>query len=118
MKYYICGNILVMGYPYELITISCFILSFPRIIVITCDPYSLASYMTDEVINKGILFPSISREVGVAVVREGVVEELAKGHGDIRTKELMHMSEEETKEYVAQRNYVIMASAIYNCEND
>ncbi|KAF6159923.1 hypothetical protein GIB67_033007 [Kingdonia uniflora] len=49
-----------MGYPYKLITISCLILSFPRIIVITCDPYSLASYMTDKEINKAILFPSIS----------------------------------------------------------
>ncbi|KAF6164206.1 hypothetical protein GIB67_010176, partial [Kingdonia uniflora] len=39
---------------------------------------------------------------GAAAVREGVVEELAEGHGDIGTKELMHMSEEETKEYVAR----------------
>ncbi|KAF6149008.1 hypothetical protein GIB67_009627 [Kingdonia uniflora] len=68
----------------------------------------LASYMTDEEINKGILFPSISSirhittEVGAAVVREAVVEELAEGHGDIGTKELMHMSEEEMKEYVAR----------------
>ncbi|KAF6140697.1 hypothetical protein GIB67_013990, partial [Kingdonia uniflora] len=60
MKYYIFGNILVIGYPYKIITISCFILSFPRIIVKTCDPYSLASYMIDEEINRGILFPSIS----------------------------------------------------------
>ncbi|KAF6162555.1 hypothetical protein GIB67_003101 [Kingdonia uniflora] len=62
----------------------------------TCDPYNFASYMTEE-INKGILFPSISSirhiamEVRVAVVREAVVEELAEGHGDIETKELMHM---------------------------
>ncbi|KAF6134751.1 hypothetical protein GIB67_002152 [Kingdonia uniflora] len=75
---------------------------------ITCDPYSLASYMTDEEINKGILFPSISSiqhitmEVSAAALHEGVVEELAEEHGDIETKELMHMSEEETKEYVAR----------------
>ncbi|KAF6168890.1 hypothetical protein GIB67_038387 [Kingdonia uniflora] len=108
MKYYIFGNILVMGYPYEPITISCFILSFPRIIVITCNPFSLVSYMTNEENNKGILFPSISSiwhittEVGATIVREAVVEELVEGHGDIETKELMHMSEEETKEYVAR----------------
>ncbi|KAF6141813.1 hypothetical protein GIB67_031880 [Kingdonia uniflora] len=97
------------GYPYELITISCFILSFSRIIVMTCDTYNLSSYMTDEEISKGILFPSISSirhitmEVGaIAVVRESVVEELAEGHCDIGTKELMQMPEEETKEYVVR----------------
>ncbi|KAF6140958.1 hypothetical protein GIB67_030169 [Kingdonia uniflora] len=102
MKYYIFGNILVMGYPYEIITISYYSLSFPRIIVITCDPYSLASYMTNEEIKKGILFLSISSiwhittKVGAAVVHEAVVEELAEGHGDIGTKDITLMSEVRT----------------------
>ncbi|KAF6175745.1 hypothetical protein GIB67_038956 [Kingdonia uniflora] len=43
----------------------------------------------------------LQRKLGVAVVRESVVEDLPEGHGDIGTKELMHMSEEETKEYLA-----------------
>ncbi|KAF6159318.1 hypothetical protein GIB67_032089 [Kingdonia uniflora] len=70
--------------------------------------FCLASNMTDEEINKGILFPSISSirhittKVGATVVRKGVVEKLAEGHGDIKTKKLMHISEEETNEYAAQ----------------
>ncbi|KAF6160304.1 hypothetical protein GIB67_019073 [Kingdonia uniflora] len=70
--------------------------------------FCLTSYMTDEEINKGIHFPSISSirhittKVGAAVVRGGVVEELAEGHGNIGTKQLMHMLEEGTKEYVAR----------------
>ncbi|KAF5187764.1 Nad-dependent malic enzyme [Thalictrum thalictroides] len=68
----------------------------------------LASYMTDEEIQRGILYPSISSirhittEVGAAVLRAAVAEELAEGHGDVGPKELMHMSEEETVEYVAR----------------
>ncbi|KAF6162614.1 hypothetical protein GIB67_003160 [Kingdonia uniflora] len=107
MKYYIFGNILVIDYPYELITIICFILSFPRIIVITCDPYNLASYMTNEELNKRIIV-FLQFQVGVAIVREGVVEELVERHGDIGTKELMHMSEEETKEYVARSIWYLL----------
>ncbi|KAF6164043.1 hypothetical protein GIB67_028747, partial [Kingdonia uniflora] len=38
----------------------------------------------------------ITTDVGATVVCEGVVEELAEGHGDIGTKELMHMSEKPT----------------------
>ncbi|KAF6167450.1 hypothetical protein GIB67_031651 [Kingdonia uniflora] len=63
----------------------------------------LASYMANEEINKGILFPSISSirhitmQVGAAIVREGVVKELAEGHGDIGTKELMHMPEKKRR---------------------
>ncbi|KAF6155309.1 hypothetical protein GIB67_019835 [Kingdonia uniflora] len=44
----------------------------------------------------------ITKKVGAAVMREVVAEELVEGHGDIGTKELMHMSEEEIKEYVAR----------------
>ncbi|KAK6918413.1 Malic enzyme, NAD-binding [Dillenia turbinata] len=48
----------------------------------------LASYMTDEETQNGILFPSISRirdvtaEVGAAVAQAAVSEELAEGHGE------------------------------------
>ncbi|KAH7690829.1 malate dehydrogenase (decarboxylating) protein [Dioscorea alata] len=66
----------------------------------------LASYITDEDIQKGILFPSISSirhittQVGAAVIRAAVAEELAEGHGDVDLKELASMSKEETIEYV------------------
>ncbi|KAK1290295.1 hypothetical protein QJS10_CPB18g01516 [Acorus calamus] len=68
----------------------------------------LASYITDEDIRKGIIFPSISRirhittEVGAAVVRAAVAEELAEGHCDVGPRELMDMSKEETIDYVAR----------------
>lgn len=67
----------------------------------------LASYMTDEEIQNGILYPSISSirhittEVGAAVVREAIAEELAEGHGDVGPKEIMQMSKDEISEYVA-----------------
>nr|KJB09851.1 hypothetical protein B456_001G170700 [Gossypium raimondii] len=66
----------------------------------------LASYMTDEEIQKGILYPSIdsirhiTAEVGASVLRAAVAEEVAEGHGDVGPKELAHMSKEETVEYV------------------
>ncbi|KAJ4954564.1 hypothetical protein NE237_011347 [Protea cynaroides] len=68
----------------------------------------LASYITDEEIQKGILYPStssirhITTEVGAAVIRAAVAEELAEGHGDVGSRELMHMSKEETVEYVSR----------------
>ncbi|PKU69000.1 NAD-dependent malic enzyme 59 kDa isoform, mitochondrial isoform X1 [Dendrobium catenatum] len=68
----------------------------------------LASYMTEDEIQKGILFPSISSirhittHVGAAVVRAAVAEELAEGCGDVGIKELKNMSKEETEEYVAR----------------
>ncbi|KAF8413134.1 hypothetical protein HHK36_001110 [Tetracentron sinense] len=68
----------------------------------------LASYMTDEEVQNGILYPSIASirhittEVGAAVVRAAVAEELAEGHGDVGPRELIHMSKEETAEYVAR----------------
>ncbi|KAF3327881.1 NAD-dependent malic enzyme isoform [Carex littledalei] len=68
----------------------------------------LASYMTDEEIKKGILFPSISSirnittQVGAAVINAAISEELAEGHGDVGLKELDHMSEREIIEYVAR----------------
>ncbi|KAJ1426869.1 hypothetical protein SESBI_10125 [Sesbania bispinosa] len=66
----------------------------------------LASYMTEEETQNGILYPSIdsirdvTAEVGAAVLRAAVAEELAEGHGDVGPKELEHMSEEDTVEYV------------------
>ncbi|XP_024020345.1 NAD-dependent malic enzyme 2, mitochondrial [Morus notabilis] len=68
----------------------------------------LASYMTDEEIQMGILYPSINSirhitaEVGAAVVRAAVAEELAEGHGDVGPRELKHMSKEETVQYVTR----------------
>ncbi|XP_074591960.1 NAD-dependent malic enzyme 59 kDa isoform, mitochondrial [Curcuma longa] len=68
----------------------------------------LASYITDEDIQKGIIFPSISSirhittQVGAAVVHTAVAEGLAEGHGDASINELSHMSKEETAEYVAR----------------
>ncbi|KAI0499338.1 hypothetical protein KFK09_020241 [Dendrobium nobile] len=67
----------------------------------------LASYMTEDEIQRGILFPSISSirhittHVGAAVVRAAIAEELAEGCGDVGLKELKNMSKEETEEYVA-----------------
>ncbi|KAL1322203.1 hypothetical protein HN51_067124 [Arachis hypogaea] len=68
----------------------------------------LASYMTEEDIHKGILYPSIdcirnvTAEVGAAVLRAAVVEGLAEGHGDVGSKELAHMSKEDTVGYVRE----------------
>ncbi|KAF2315335.1 hypothetical protein GH714_038862 [Hevea brasiliensis] len=68
----------------------------------------LASYMTDEEIQKGILYPSvnsirhITAEVGAAVLRAAVAEGLAEGHGDLGPRELRHMSKEETVEYITR----------------
>ncbi|GLT43905.1 hypothetical protein SLA2020_178310 [Shorea laevis] len=64
--------------------------------------------MTDEEIQKGILYPSIdsirhiTAEVGAAVLRAAVSEELAEGHGDVGARELMHMSKEETVDYITR----------------
>ncbi|XP_022156123.1 NAD-dependent malic enzyme 59 kDa isoform, mitochondrial [Momordica charantia] len=66
----------------------------------------LASYMTDEEVQSGILYPSIdsirqiTAEVGAAVLRSAVSENLAEGHGDVGPRELRLMAEEETIEYI------------------
>ncbi|XP_078162218.1 NAD-dependent malic enzyme 2 isoform X2 [Carex rostrata] len=68
----------------------------------------LASYITDEEIKKGILFPSISSirnittQVAAAVINTAISEKLAEGHGDVGLKELDNMSEREIIEYVAR----------------
>ncbi|KAJ1294933.1 hypothetical protein BS78_01G184100 [Paspalum vaginatum] len=69
----------------------------------------LASYITDNEIRKGILFPSVSSirhitaRVGAAVVRAAVAEDLAEGRCDVGPRELGSMSESETVDYVARK---------------
>ncbi|KAK2971837.1 hypothetical protein RJ640_001001 [Escallonia rubra] len=66
----------------------------------------LASNMTEEEIQQGILYPSIgsirdiTAEVGAAVIQAAVAEELAEGHCDVGVRELGHMTKEETIQYV------------------
>ncbi|CAA6655640.1 unnamed protein product [Spirodela intermedia] len=69
----------------------------------------LASYITDDEIERGIIFPlspgvirHITTHVGAAVVQAAVAEELAEGHGDMSSKELADLSKEETVDYVAK----------------
>ncbi|KAJ4726986.1 Malic enzyme [Melia azedarach] len=68
----------------------------------------LASYMSDEEVRNGILYPSINSirditaEVGAAVLRAAVAEDLAEGHGEVGPRDLRHMSKEETVEYVTR----------------
>ncbi|WVZ59523.1 hypothetical protein U9M48_009649 [Paspalum notatum var. saurae] len=69
----------------------------------------LASYITDNEIRKGILFPSVSSirhitaRVGAAVVHAAVAEDLAEGRCDVGPRELESMSESETVDYVARK---------------
>jgi len=69
----------------------------------------LASYITDDEIRKGILFPSVSSirhitaRVGAAVVRAAVAEDLAEGCCDVGPRELGSMSESESVDYVARK---------------
>ncbi|CAN6298874.1 unnamed protein product [Urochloa humidicola] len=69
----------------------------------------LASYITDNEIREGILFPSVSSirhitaQVGAAVVRAAVSEDLAEGCCDVGPRELASMSELETVDYVARK---------------
>ncbi|XP_058764866.1 NAD-dependent malic enzyme 59 kDa isoform, mitochondrial-like [Vicia villosa] len=66
----------------------------------------LATYMTEEDIKKGILYPSINcirnvtEDVGAAVLRAAIAEGIAEGHGGVGFKELEQMSKEDTLEYV------------------
>ncbi|KAL6569484.1 hypothetical protein OROMI_013998 [Orobanche minor] len=66
----------------------------------------LASYMTDEEIQRGVLYPSIdsirdiTAEVGACVLRAAVAQEVAEGHGEVGPRELSHMSKDETIKYV------------------
>ncbi|KAJ0565578.1 putative malate dehydrogenase (decarboxylating) [Helianthus annuus] len=68
----------------------------------------LASYMTIKEIQKGKFYPSIgsirsiTAEVGAAVLRAAVIEQVAEGRGEVGPKELAHMSKEEAVEYVTR----------------
>lgn len=68
----------------------------------------LAEYITDEEIERGVIFPSISSirnittKVGAAVIRAAVVEDLADGYRETTPRELREMSAEETVEYVGK----------------
>ncbi|KAF7000942.1 hypothetical protein CFC21_016716, partial [Triticum aestivum] len=66
----------------------------------------LASYMKEEEVLQGIIYPPTSRirditkEVAAAVVREAVADDLAEGYRDMDARELARLSEEETVDYV------------------
>ncbi|KAF6173909.1 hypothetical protein GIB67_039860 [Kingdonia uniflora] len=71
--------------------------SVSRIILASKDnilsPYLTAIEYINNFASAGPRIRHITTEVGATVVREGVAEELAEGHGGIGTKDLMHMSE-------------------------
>ncbi|XP_065016330.1 NAD-dependent malic enzyme 62 kDa isoform, mitochondrial-like [Musa acuminata AAA Group] len=66
----------------------------------------LASYMKEEEVLNGIIYPSISsirditKEVAAAVLREAVAEDLAEGYRDMDPQELQKLTQEETVAYV------------------
>ncbi|VFQ74762.1 unnamed protein product [Cuscuta campestris] len=78
----------------------------------------LASYMSDEEVKQGLLYPSINNirditaEVGAAVLRAAVAEELAEGHGEMGPKELQHMSKDETVEHVRRNMWAPVYSPL------
>ncbi|XP_051189666.1 NAD-dependent malic enzyme 59 kDa isoform, mitochondrial [Lolium perenne] len=80
----------------------------------------LASYITDDAIRKGILFPSISSirhitaRVGAAVARAAVDEDLAEGCADVDPRELRSMSESDTVDYVARKMWYPVYSPLVN----
>ncbi|EFJ19450.1 hypothetical protein SELMODRAFT_110809 [Selaginella moellendorffii] len=68
----------------------------------------LASYMGEEDVNNGKIYPpissirDISKEVAVAVLRAAVEEDIVEGYRDLSARELQHMSEDQIREYVDQ----------------
>ncbi|KAG5042967.1 hypothetical protein JHK87_006882 [Glycine soja] len=66
----------------------------------------LATYMSEEEVLKGIIFPSTSRirditkQVATAVIKEAVEEDLAEGYHGMDARELQKLSEDEMAEYV------------------
>ncbi|KAE8772175.1 NAD-dependent malic enzyme 59 kDa isoform, mitochondrial [Hordeum vulgare] len=80
----------------------------------------LASYITDDAIRKGILFPSISSirhitaRVGAAVARAAVDEDLAEGCSDMDPRDLRSMSESDTVDYVARKMWYPVYSPLVN----
>uniref|UniRef100_A0A6N2MKM5 Malic enzyme n=1 Tax=Salix viminalis TaxID=40686 RepID=A0A6N2MKM5_SALVM len=73
--------------------------------------YSLAAYMTEEEVLKGIIYPSTSRirditkEVAAAVVKEAIEEDLAEGYREMDARELRKLSQEEI-EGICQEQHV------------
>ncbi|GLT66030.1 hypothetical protein SLA2020_384260 [Shorea laevis] len=74
----------------------------------------LASYMTEEEILKGIVYPPISKirditkEVAAAIVKEAIEEDLAEGYREVDARELKKLSEsqEELLNYVQDNMWV------------
>lgn len=80
----------------------------------------LASYITDDAIRKGILFPEVSSirhitaRVGAAVARAAVDEDLAEGCSEMDPRELKSMSESDTVDYVARKMWYPVYSPLVN----
>uniref|UniRef100_A0ACD5TNB8 Uncharacterized protein n=1 Tax=Avena sativa TaxID=4498 RepID=A0ACD5TNB8_AVESA len=80
----------------------------------------LASYITDDAIRKGILFPEVSSirhitaRVGAAVARAAVDEDLAEGCSEVDPRELKSMSESDTVDYVARKMWYPVYSPLVN----
>jgi len=72
----------------------------------------LAECMTEEEVQKGIVYPSTSRirnitvEIATAVAREAVAEDLAEGYQDKDAGQLHRMSKEETSVHVEKHMWV------------
>ncbi|KAJ7530200.1 hypothetical protein O6H91_15G084700 [Diphasiastrum complanatum] len=72
----------------------------------------LASYMSDESVEQGIIYPPISsirditKEVAVAVLKAAIEEHVVEGYQDLSAKELRQMSEEEIETYVEANMWV------------
>ncbi|QCE04770.1 malate dehydrogenase [Vigna unguiculata] len=66
----------------------------------------LATYMSEEEVLKGIIFPSTSRirditeKVAAAVIKEALEEDLAEGYHGMDARELKKLSEDELAEFV------------------
>ncbi|XP_022851529.1 NAD-dependent malic enzyme 62 kDa isoform, mitochondrial-like [Olea europaea var. sylvestris] len=72
----------------------------------------LASYMTEEEVLKGIIYPSISRirditkEVAASVIKEAIEEDLAEGYREMDGRELRKLNEEEIKNFVMNNMWI------------
>ncbi|URE18726.1 malic enzyme [Musa troglodytarum] len=81
----------------------------------------LASYMKEEEVLNGIIYPSISsirditKEVAAAVVREAVAEDLAEGYRDMDPQELKKLTPEETVAYVKKNMWEPHYPTLYKC---
>ncbi|THU61306.1 hypothetical protein C4D60_Mb07t21900 [Musa balbisiana] len=81
----------------------------------------LASYMKEEEVLNGIIYPSISsirditKEVAAAVVREAVAEDLAEGYRDMDPQELKKLTQDETVAYVKKNMWEPHYPTLYKC---